>query len=157
MGRLDFVTSLGDVCSLEGEPLMLGQIKALHVGEAIVVGYEGGSWKAETRLGDRGGEKLGPRWGKEERRKGEMQEVVRWARRSGEHVDGTEDSSLEGLYRVLGEDGEGTDFEEKLEGWSLVSTDDGLGDVVSRSSSLDKVGRSPRANTCSCQGSPELA
>ena len=157
MVRLDFVTSLGDVCSLEGEPLMLGQIKALHVGEAIVVGYEGGSWKAETRLGDRGGEKLGPRWGKEERRKGEMQEVVRWARRSGEHVDGTEDSSLEGLYGVLGEDGEGTDFEVKLEGWSLVSTDDGLGDVVSRSSSLDKVGRSPRANTCSCQGSPELA
>ena len=97
MGRFDFVTSLGDVCSLEGEPLMLGQIKALHVGEAIVVGYEGGSRKAETRLGDRGGEKLGPRWGKEERRKGEMQEVVRWARRSGEHVDGTEDSSLEGL------------------------------------------------------------
>ena len=72
-------------------------------------------------------------------------------------MDGTEDSSLEGLYGVLGEDGEGTDFEEKLEGWSLVSTDDGLGDVVSRSSSLDKVGRSPRANTCSCQGSPELA
>ena len=76
MGRFDFVTSLGDVSSLEGEPLMLGQIKALHGGEAIVVGYEGGSWKAETRLGDRG-ERSWDRGGG--RRRGERGRCRRWS------------------------------------------------------------------------------
>ena len=129
----------------------LGPAEALRTGEVVVSKYEGESGMAEIGLGDCscGGDDKGPRWGKEERRKGEMQEAVgkeesggadwqSWMEEGG-HVGEEEVGSGEGMEV----EGEGREFEGGVQG-----------EVGSFSL---EVGRSSLARINSCQGRPEMA